>query len=166
MFAGEALDNTAVPEALLGDTIFIDGEPLHAVAVGQADIPHNTILHVPAIDAVIAGDVIYNGINPFLGASTPEQWEQWITSVDKVASLKPRLLVAGHKRPELPDDDLAASLDATRAYIRDFILEVHDSASSRDLVARMQRRYPDHGNPSALIMSAITAHKLRPPAGP
>ena len=42
-----------------------------------------------------------------------------------------------------------------------FINEVDDSADSRDMVARIQQRYPDHGNPSALILSAVTAFKRK-----
>jgi glyoxylase-like metal-dependent hydrolase (beta-lactamase superfamily II) len=160
-FGGDALDNTVVPEPLDGDTITVDGQPLRAINVGQADIPNNTILHIPSLDAVITGDVIYNGINPFLAASGPEEWRSWIASVAKVADLKPRIVIAGHKRPELPDDDLTATLDATRDYIQDFSDELELSTDSRDLVARMQRRYPDHGNPSALILSAVTAFRRR-----
>ena len=134
---------------------------MRAVNVGQADIANNTVLHIPSLDAVITGDVIYNGINPFLAASGPEEWRAWIASVAKVAALEPRIVIAGHKRPELPDDDLTATLDATRDYIHDFIDELELSSDSRDLVARMQRRYPDHGNPSALILSAVTAFRRR-----
>jgi len=161
LFGGQALDNTAVPESLDGAKIVIDGEPLHAIAVGQADIPNNTVLHVPSIGAVIAGDVIYNGINPFLATSGPTEWPQWIASIDRVAALNPRLVVAGHKRPDLPDDDIAATIDATRDYIRHFIHELEDSADSRDLVARMQRRFPENGNPSALVLSAVVALKRK-----
>jgi glyoxylase-like metal-dependent hydrolase (beta-lactamase superfamily II) len=160
-FGGEALDNTVVPEPLEGGTVTVDGELLRAVNVGQADIANNTVVHIPSLDAVIAGDVIYNGINPFLAASGPDEWRSWIASVAKVAALQPRIVIAGHKRPELPDDDLRASLDATRDYIHDFIEELELSGDSRDLVARMQRRYPDHGNPSALILSAVTAFRRR-----
>ena len=105
---------------------------------------------------------IYNGINPFLAASDPDGWRGWLESIAKVAELDPRIIVAGHKRPELPDDDITASLVATSAYIRDFITEVELAHGSRDLVERMQRRYPDYGNPSALILSAVTALKRSP----
>jgi glyoxylase-like metal-dependent hydrolase (beta-lactamase superfamily II) len=161
MFGGTALDNTAIPEPLDGDTITVDGEVLRAIVVGQADIPNNTVLHVPSIAAVVAGDVIYNGINPFLAESDADSWHAWLASVAKVAELAPRIVVAGHKRPELPDDDLAASVGFTRDYIGDFITEVDAASGSRDLVERMQRRYPDLGNPSALVLSAVTALKRR-----
>ena len=159
MFKGDALDNTVVPDPLDGDTITVDGAVLRAIVVGQADIPNNTVLHVPSLAAVVAGDVIYNGINPFLADSGPDGWRGWLESIAKVAELEPRIIVAGHKRPELPDDDIAASLGATRSYIRDFISEVEVANGARDLVDRMQRRYPDYGNPSALILSAVTALK-------
>jgi glyoxylase-like metal-dependent hydrolase (beta-lactamase superfamily II) len=161
MFSGTALDNTVVPLPLDGDTLTIDGEELRAIVVGQADIPNNTVLHVPSIGAVVAGDVIYNGINPFLAESDDAGWQGWLESVAKVAELSPRLVVAGHKRPELPDDDPAASVEFTRDYISAFIAELDAASGSRDLVARMQARFPDLGNPSALILSAVNAFKRR-----
>jgi glyoxylase-like metal-dependent hydrolase (beta-lactamase superfamily II) len=159
MFGGEALDDTVLPEPLDGTVMTIDGEPLHAVAVGQADIPNNTVLHAPSIGAVIAGDVVYNGINPFLASTGPSEWPAWIASIDTIAGLNPTIVVAGHKRAELPDDDLVATIDATRDYIRHFSDELIHASDTRDLVARMQRHYPDHGNPSALILSAVLAFK-------
>jgi len=163
MFSGAALDNTAIPEPLDGSTITIDGEPMEAIVVGQADIPNNTVLHIPSIAAVVAGDVIYNGINPFLAASDADGWRGWLESIAKVAALEPRIVVAGHKRPELPDDDIAASVGGTESYIRDFMREVEAADGPRDLVARMQARYPDNANASALILSAVTAFKRNHP---
>lgn len=160
-FDGKALDNTVIPEPLDGDTILIDGHELKAIDVGQADVAPATILWAPSIRAVVAGDAIYNGVNPFLAASGPAEWLKWIDSVDTIAALNPRIVVAGHKRPELPDDDLAATVEHTRAYIRHFIEELANSTGSRDLVARMQRHYPDHANPSALVLSAVTASKRK-----
>lgn len=160
-FGGRAVDNTALPEPLESGVFTVDGVELVATDVGQADIPHNTVLHIPSIDTVIAGDVIYNGIHPFLAASDETQWPQWIASVDKVAALRPRVVVAGHKRPELPDDDLAATVAMTKSYIGDFITELDATTDSRELVARMEKRYPDHGNSSALVLSAVLAFKRR-----
>ncbi|PRZ44312.1 glyoxylase-like metal-dependent hydrolase (beta-lactamase superfamily II) [Antricoccus suffuscus] len=158
-FGDDTMQTTVFPEPLGSEALTVDGAELLPIDVGQADIDPNTILHMPAIDAVIAGDVIYNGINPFLAASGASEWPLWIESVDKVAALKPRIVVAGHKRADLPDNDIEASVGATRAYISDFIAGVEKCTDSRELVARMQQRYPDYGNPSALILSAVLAIK-------
>jgi len=159
-FSGQALDNTVIPEPLGSGVITLDGHELRAIRIGQGDIANNTVLHIPALDAVVAGDVIYNGIHPLLALTGPDEWRQWIASVEKIAALNPRTVVAGHKRPELPDD-VAATVAGTRDYIGHFINEVDDSVDSRDMVARIQQRYPDHGNPSALILSAVTAFKRK-----
>ena len=160
-FAGKALDCTVLPDALDGETIVLDGHELHAIEVGQGDIAHSTILHVPSIDAVVAGDVVYNGVHQMLANSGPDDWPRWIESVDKIAALEPKVVVAGHKRPELPDDDLAAIVDGTRNYIQAFIEELDGAADTRTLVGRMQERFPDHLNPTALIVSATTAVKRK-----
>ncbi|MGV9853472.1 MBL fold metallo-hydrolase [Streptomyces sp. NPDC003442] len=160
-FEGKALDNTAIPEPLDGDTILLDGEELKVIEVGQADVAPATIVWVPSIRAVVAGDAVYNGVNPFLAASGPADWPKWIESVDKIASLEPEIVIGGHKNPEAADDDLAATLDFTRDYIRAFIEEFEASSDSRDLVARMQAQFPHNLNPSALVLSAVTAWKRK-----
>jgi glyoxylase-like metal-dependent hydrolase (beta-lactamase superfamily II) len=162
-FAGKALDCTVLPEPLDGDVITLDGHELRAIEVGQADIAPSTILHVPAIDAVVAGDVVYNGVHQMLALSGPEDWPRWIASVDRIAALEPRIVVAGHKQPELPDDDTQMIVDGTRSYIRAFTEELADTDDARGLVARMQERFPEHINPSALVLSARAAVKGKRP---
>ncbi|MFE7422528.1 MBL fold metallo-hydrolase [Rhodococcus sp. NPDC057529] len=161
MFGGLALDNSAVPEPLKGTVLPVDGHELRILTIGQGDIPHNTVVHIPAIEAVIAGDIVYNGINPFLAASGPKEWPQWIASIDEVAALSPRIVVAGHKRPDLPDDDPTASLGGTRAFIDAFMGAVDDKDTARDVVRHLQSLFPDYGNPSALIGSAAAAFKRK-----
>jgi glyoxylase-like metal-dependent hydrolase (beta-lactamase superfamily II) len=160
-FAGKALDCAVLPEPLDGEVITLDGQELRPIEVGQGDIAPSTILHVPSIDAVVAGDVVYNGVHQMLALSGPDEWPRWIESVDAIAALEPRTVVAGHKRPELPDDDLQAILDGTRDYIRAFTEELAGTDDARQLVARMQERFPEHLNPSALILSARVAVKSK-----
>jgi glyoxylase-like metal-dependent hydrolase (beta-lactamase superfamily II) len=158
-FGERAVDNTVVPEPLNGDTIWVDGQELKVIEIGQADIAPSAIVWVPSLRAVVAGDAIYNGVNPFLAATGPDEWPKWIESVDAIAALQPRIVVAGHKNPEAPDDDFDATVTYTRDYLRAFIDELRASSNSRDLVGRMQSRYPDAINPTALVLSAVTAWK-------
>jgi glyoxylase-like metal-dependent hydrolase (beta-lactamase superfamily II) len=154
---GKTVDSTVLPEALDGDTIVLDGHELRAIEVGQGDIPHSTVLHMPSIDAVVAGDVVYNGVHQMLGVSGPDDWRRWIESVDKIAALNPEVVIAGHKRPDLPDDDMPAILDGTRNYITAFIEELADAEDAQTLVARMTERFPDRINPATLGFSAAAA---------
>lgn len=154
---GKTVDSSVLPEALDGGTIDLDGHELHAIDVGQGDIAHSTVLHVPPIDAVVAGDVVYNGVHQMLGVSGPDDWSDWIESVDKVAALNPRLVIAGHKRADLPDDDMPAILDGSRNYITAFIEELADAEDAQTLIARMTDRFPDRINPATLEFSAASA---------
>jgi glyoxylase-like metal-dependent hydrolase (beta-lactamase superfamily II) len=160
MFGDELVLPTSLPTPLDDGFIVLEDERLRIVEVGQGDIPHSTVLHVPSIDAVIAGDVVYNGIHQMLGLGGPTEWRKWLESVDKVESLRPRTVIAGHKRPGA-SDEAAPVLEATRSYIRDFAEAVGVSASARDVVTAMRSKYPDHGNLTTLLFSASAAIKAR-----
>lgn len=158
-FGGQALDSTVAPQALQSDIIRLDDAELRVIDLEQADIAPTSIVHVPSIGAVIAGDAIYNGVNPFLAASGPADWPKWVASVERIAALNPTTVIAGHKAPVRGDD--AGCIGETRDYLAKFIEYFGTSADSRELVKRMQELYPDHVNPSALVMSAVTAFKQK-----
>ena len=162
---GKTVDSTALPEALDGDMIVLDGHELRAIEVGQGDIAHSTVLHVPSIDAVVAGDVVYNGVHQMLGVSGPHDWTRWIESVDRIAALNPKVVIAGHKRADLPDDDMPAILDGTRDYITAFIEELAVAEDPQTLIARMTQRFPDRINPATLHFSAAAAIERKLTAG-
>jgi hypothetical protein len=74
------------------------------------------------------------------------------------------VVVAGHKRPDLPDDDIPSIVAGTREYIEAFITEFAAADDAATLIARMMRRYPDRINPATLSFSASAAIGLRKPA--
>jgi glyoxylase-like metal-dependent hydrolase (beta-lactamase superfamily II) len=154
-----AVDSTVVPQPLDSDTLQLDDTLFRVIDLEQADIAPTSIVHIPSIGAVIAGDAIYNGVNPFLAASGPADWPKWVASVDRIAALNPTTVIAGHKEPARGDD--AGCIGETRDYLAQFIEFYGTSADSRELVRRMQELYPDHVNPSALVMSAVTAFKRK-----
>jgi len=153
------LDSTVMPQPLHSDTLQLDDYLFRVIDLEQADIAPTSIAHIPSIGAVIAGDAIYNGVNPFLAASGPADWPKWVASVDRIAALNPTTVIAGHKSPARNDD--AGCIGETRDYLAQFIEFFDTSSDSRELVRRMQELYPDHVNPSALVMSAVTAFKRK-----
>jgi len=159
LFGTDVLDSTVLPQPLDSDILRLDDAAFRVIDLEQADITPTSIVHIPAIGAVIAGDAIYNGVNPFLAASGPADWPKWVASVDRIAALNPTTVIAGHKSPARGDD--AECIGETRDYLAQFIEFFGTSADSRELVRRMQELYPDHVNPSALVMSAVTAFKRK-----
>jgi glyoxylase-like metal-dependent hydrolase (beta-lactamase superfamily II) len=159
--AGNIVDADALPEPLAEETILLDGHELQPIEIGQADIAHNTVLHAPSIGAVVAGDIVYNGVHQMLGVSQPGDWPQWIESVEKLAALNPRVVVAGHKRPDTADDDIHEILYGTQAYIAAFIDELDQAEDAAALILRMTERFPDRINLPTLEFSAAAGIRHR-----
>lgn len=165
MFGDTSVTCNALPDPFDGDTFFVDGSPLKIIEVEQADINPTTIVHIPAIDAVVAGDAIYNEIHPMLGLSTAEEWQDWLGTVDLVENLKPRMIVAGHRRPD--GDDLAVDMmiQQTRSYIKEFAVAYDLAKDAQDLIGIMSAKFPYHGNAWTLWFSAFNAIEARTSAG-
>jgi hypothetical protein len=151
MFGDRVAKPTVVPEALDGLTLELEGSELQIVQVGQGDIRPSTVVHIPAIDAVVAGDVVYNQIDAMLGLSGPSGWERWIQSVDAIEKLSPRMIVCGHRKPESSDREVTRMLDETRSYIIDFAHGAQTLGSAEELIRLMKSKYPDFGNPGRCI---------------
>lgn len=157
MFGDRAVTPSALPEALKDHVIELDGYELRAIEIGQGDIAPSTVLYSPDLGAVVPGDIVYNGIHMMLGISGPEEWENWIRSIEAIAALKPRVIVAGHKRPDLRDDDPDTILNTSRRYMLDFADALKVEPSTQSIVRTMQDKYPDFGNLSTLLFSASAA---------
>jgi glyoxylase-like metal-dependent hydrolase (beta-lactamase superfamily II) len=154
LFGDAAVKPTVLPEPMAGDVIGLEGAELRVIDVGQGDIRPSTVIHVPAIDTVVAGDVIYNQIHAMLGLSGPDEWQDWIGSVNQVERLRPATIVAGHKKHEASDQAVEEMIDGTRAYIADFAEAAQSARDADELVAMMLAKYETLGNPWTLKFSA------------
>jgi glyoxylase-like metal-dependent hydrolase (beta-lactamase superfamily II) len=154
IFPGQIPEHPIMPDALDGDVIDLEGQELRIITVGQADTALSTIVYIPSLDAVIAGDVAYNGIHQWLAQTDHEKRMQWIASVEQIEALEPKIVVAGHKRPDARDDDSATILRDTKTYIRDFDRSLSESHSAQELVDRMMALHGDLGNPYTLWTAA------------
>ena len=154
MFGDRVAKPTAVPETLDGLAIELEGHELQIVEVGQGDIRPSTVVHIPDLDAVVAGDVVYNQTHAMLGLSGPSGWQRWLLSLDAIEKLSARMIVAGHRKPESTDYEASRMLDETRSYISDFAEGAQRLDSADELVALMKSKYPDFGNRWTLHFSA------------
>jgi hypothetical protein len=85
----------------------------------------------------------------------------WIASIDKIAALAPRIVVAGHKAPDAPDDDLDELITGSKQYIIDFDEAVEASASRDELVEKMLSAHGDRGNVFTLWNAATAVLAAR-----
>jgi glyoxylase-like metal-dependent hydrolase (beta-lactamase superfamily II) len=151
-FPAQLPSRPVIAEDLEGHTIDLEGHDLVVVEAGHTDTDDTTFLHVPSIDLVVAGDVAYNDVHLHLGESTPDNRQRWLAALDRIEALKPRAVIAGHKRPGT--DDGPAIIEATRRYIRDFDRLVGTTATARALYDAMLECHPNRVNPGMLWRSA------------
>jgi glyoxylase-like metal-dependent hydrolase (beta-lactamase superfamily II) len=141
-----------IAEELTGNVINLEGQELLSVPLGFTDTAGTTCLHVPSIGLIVAGDAAYNGVHLHLSEPPHQQKRlEWIAALDKMESLKPRAVIAGHKR--VGNVDSPKILGETRRYIGDFERLATQTTTARELYDQMLKLYPDWGNPGALWTS-------------
>ncbi|KIW92691.1 uncharacterized protein Z519_06538 [Cladophialophora bantiana CBS 173.52] len=122
-------------------TFEIEGHIFRAVEVGQGDTSNSTVLHVPDVDLVVGGDVVYGNCHQlFVEDLSPRLRNQWIVSLDKVAALRPRFVVPSHTKP---GDGFAPSHIAdTKLYIRAWEKALATSGTWQELEDAMKTQFP------------------------
>ena len=150
-------EDPGVPEVLDAASLELEGCSLIPVETGFTDVADSTSLHVPSIGLIAAGDVVYNGIHPYIGETTSQSRLQWGAALDKLEALDPRAVVAGHKVPN--HDDNPQHIAETRKYLRDFIRLDETTDTARELFDAMMELYPDRANPGSLLGGANAAKR-------
>ena len=151
-FPGELLETPVVPEQLNSDEILVDGQIVNLIHVGQGDVEGSTIFHVPSADAVITGDVTYNNVHMMMYEADEAKREAWIESIDAVAALNPKIVVAGHK--SVGAEDRPENLAASQQYLRDFTTVANKGGTVEDLVHGMLELHGERDQPHTLWISA------------
>jgi glyoxylase-like metal-dependent hydrolase (beta-lactamase superfamily II) len=141
MFPGQFPAKIVLPQPYLDDTFTLEGHELHIIEQGRTDGLHTTSLHVPAIDLVVGGDVLYNQCHMFVGDTTAESRQNWIAALDRLSSLDPKIAVAGHKKTGAPDTPDV--IEDSKRYLRDFSRLKESTDSDEELFNEMTKLYPD-----------------------
>jgi len=100
------------------------------------------------------GDKQIDGEQPNLHLSeSPDQQkrQEWFAAFDKMESLKPGAVIAGHKR--VGNDDSPSIIGETRQCIRDFEHLAMQTTTAQELYDQMLKLYPDWINRGALWSS-------------
>jgi glyoxylase-like metal-dependent hydrolase (beta-lactamase superfamily II) len=127
-----------------GNRFTLEGHDLVIVEVGDTDSQDTSVLHVPDLGLVVAGDVIYNGVHMYLAQTViVGGFGPWRDAIAEVEALEPRHIVAGHQNREL-DDDAARTIAETRQYLDDAEELLAREKTAVDFFDATIARYPDH----------------------
>jgi glyoxylase-like metal-dependent hydrolase (beta-lactamase superfamily II) len=137
----------------------LEGHEFRIIEQGRTDTVDTTSLHVPVIDLVVGGDVLYNECHMYVGGTTAESRANWVEALDRLAELKPRIAVAGHKKTGAPDTP--AAIEASKQYLLDFSELKESTGSDRELYDEMTRRYPGWVSHQAWLMFSLNDGLVR-----
>jgi glyoxylase-like metal-dependent hydrolase (beta-lactamase superfamily II) len=152
-FPGLIPPSPVVYQPIPVDGLELEGHRMVSVEVGHTDTDDTTVLHVPSIRLVVAGDVAYNGVHQYLLESGDDGIEAWLKALETVAALKPAAVVAGHKNKALTDDPVI--LSQTRDYLLDARRLLSQHPSPRDYFNQMIALYPDRLNVGPVWYAAV-----------
>jgi glyoxylase-like metal-dependent hydrolase (beta-lactamase superfamily II) len=152
IFPGQIPESPVLAEPVPARGFRLEGNLVVAVETGHTDTDKTTVLHVPSIGLVVAGDVAYNGVHQYILEGGHGGLREWLRALDRVAGLHPRAVVAGHKDKNRPDDP--AILDETRQYLQDAIRLLADKPTAREFYDQMTGLYPDRLNPGVVWLGA------------
>ena len=158
-FPGQLPSELIAPELLEGDIFYLENEELRVLELGHTDTSHSTALYVPSIGLVISGDCVYNNTHLYLAESDEGACNEWLRALDKIESLHPKAVVAGHG--VVDPDSSPRHIQETRRYLRDFIASNKSTSTALELYETMLSLHPNRVNPGSLWAAA----KASKPAG-
>jgi glyoxylase-like metal-dependent hydrolase (beta-lactamase superfamily II) len=133
----------------------LEGVALVPVEVGHTDTDATTMLHVPEMGLLVAGDVVYNGVHLYLTESGGVAGiDEWLSALHTAEALNPSTVIAGHKNPGAYDNP--TQIQATRRYLTDARRLLESSQSAQEFYQAILRLHPDRLNPGALWGAAVT----------
>jgi hypothetical protein len=96
----DAPDSVVTPQVLPSNDLSVDGEVVEVVSDLQRDVlaTTNSFFWISSLQTVIAGDIVFSGVYPYLAHSNETTHAMWQRSLDGIAALHPRAVLAGHKR--------------------------------------------------------------------
>jgi glyoxylase-like metal-dependent hydrolase (beta-lactamase superfamily II) len=108
-------DTQVVPPSrpLTGETRLDLGGAVAEILFTPGHTPANLSVHVPEERVLFSGDCVVAGYLPNLEAGGPAEWRTWLGSLDRIAALRPEVIVPGHGAP-LQGAAVAAGIDRVR----------------------------------------------------
>jgi len=128
------------PAPLTERYLTLEGERIEVIGPLQGDHSNSTALYVRSAKTLIAGDLLFNEMHLWLGESLQPERKAWAAAVETLAGLGATRVIAGHKKPGLPEDTSAIAY--TRNYLARFERAVGESKNSAELRARINAAFP------------------------
>ena len=141
-----------VPDAINGTTLSVDGETIE-VRGTTGELAHRPYVWIPSIKAIVGNIGIFGNLHVWTAdTQKPSERQAWLAQLDEMQALKPALVVPGHMAAGTALD--ASAITYTREYLKRFEVELPKAQNGGELIAAMQKAYPNAGLAAALDIGA------------
>src|SRR5262249_31607769 len=144
------------------NTLTVDGDTvvIHPDVQGDVIEAQNSFIWSPSLRAVLADDIVFNKIHPFLAAVTTEEGHtRWHEALRRISARHPLVVAASHRKtfdkPNAPE-----IIDAMDRYIADFDAVRKTARDTAEFNAAMRQKYPDWSGDRLLRQSAAVVYGL------
>jgi glyoxylase-like metal-dependent hydrolase (beta-lactamase superfamily II) len=137
----------SVPAGLTWPTIAFSGKltlwmgklEVQLLQLGRGHTKGDTVVWLPEERTLLSGDLVEFDATPYAGDA---YFQDWPTTLDNIAKLKPRALVPGRGPALIGEEQVAKGLEVTRAFVSDLYASVKAGAQAgRDLRAVYRETY-------------------------
>lgn len=141
-----------VPEAITGSTLSVDGQAIELRGT-TGELAHRPYLWIPSIRAIVGNIGVFGNLHVWTAdTQKPSERQAWLAQLDEMRALQPMLVVPGHMAAGTATD--ASAIAYTRDYLKRFEAELPKAANGAELIAAMQKAYPNAGLGMALDIGA------------
>ena len=138
MYRGELPQQIPMPQALVGDSLDLEGHAIQFVDLFMIETVHATAFYLPAEKAFIAGDLVYAQAQHYMSdVNDPDTWIEALESVRRLGPIE--TLFPGHGPAGGTE-----LLDASIRWMRDYKEVAKPGVRFADIAKAMMARYPKH----------------------
>jgi glyoxylase-like metal-dependent hydrolase (beta-lactamase superfamily II) len=138
---GDAIsDDLIVPEPLEGDVLTLEGRTIKVLPLGAGESPAAAVLYLPMNKALVAGDLAYHGVHPWLAEGRVDGWLMDLEGVRHLGEID--TVIPGHGAPGGRE-----ILAQTANYLRTFAMVTDRAATPEAAKAELLQLFPDYRVP-------------------
>lgn len=134
------------PKPIQGDSLELEGQKILLANLEPGESDHATVLYIPSLKALIAGDMVSNRVHLWLAEDRPESWLKNLSAVKKLGVIDQ--VLPGHG-----ENGSAELLKINADYIEKFLSVTAKATTKQEAISEMRKAYPDYRLPIILDLS-------------
>lgn len=130
-----------LPKVLANNNLILEGETLE-IRGTTGVLAHRPYVWIPSIKTITGNIGVFGNMNVWTAdTATVEHRQAWLAQLDEMKALKPTKIIPGHMAEGTALD--SSAIDFTKGYLTRFEQVLANSKSSQDVIAGMEKSYPN-----------------------